>query len=60
MMEKPHKVLFQDLWFLSWIRKFQISMSILCLGWVDVDLNLHEEFIGLHVVLNICADTLVA
>ena len=59
-MEKPHTVLFQDLWFLSWIRKFQISMSILCLGWVDVDLNPHEEFIGLHVILNICADTLVA
>ena len=27
---------------------------------VDVGLNPHEEFIGLHVVPNICADTLVA
>ena len=33
---------------------------VLCLRWVDVDLNPHEEFIGLHVVSNICADTLVA
>ena len=33
---------------------------LLCLGWVDEDLNPHEEFIGLHVVPNICADTLVA
>ena len=33
---------------------------VLCLRWVDEDLNLHEEFIGLHVVPNICADTLVA
>ena len=27
---------------------------------MDVDLNRHEEFIGLHVVPNICSDTLVA
>ena len=33
---------------------------VLCLRWVDVDLNPHEELIGLHVVPNICADTLVA
>ena len=33
---------------------------VLCLRWVDVDLNPHEEFIGLHVVPNICANTLVA
>ena len=33
---------------------------VLCLRWVDVDLNPHEEFIALHVVPNICADTLVA
>ena len=33
---------------------------VLCLRWVDVDLNPHEEFIGLHVVPNIRADTLVA
>ena len=32
----------------------------LYLRWVDVDLNPHEEFIGLHLVPNICADTLVA
>ena len=32
---------------------------LLCLRWVDEDLNPHEEFIGLHVVPNICADTLV-
>ena len=33
---------------------------VFCLRWVDVDLNPHEEFIGLHVVPNICADTSVA
>ena len=33
---------------------------VLCLRWVDVDLNPHEEFIGLHVVPYICANTLVA
>ena len=33
---------------------------VLCLWWVDEDLNPYEEFIGLHVVPNICADTLVA
>ena len=33
---------------------------VLCLRWVDVDLNPHEEFICLHIVPNICADTLVA
>ena len=33
---------------------------VFCLRWVDVDLNPHEEFIGLHVVSNICADTSVA
>ena len=33
---------------------------LLCLRWVDEDLNPREEFIGLHVVPNICADTLVA
>ena len=33
---------------------------VLCLRWVDADLNPHEEFIGLHVVPNICANTLVA
>ena len=33
---------------------------VLCLRWVDVNLNPNEEFIGLHVLPNICADTLVA
>ena len=33
---------------------------VLCLKWVDVDLRPHEEFIGLHLVPNICTDTLVA
>ena len=33
---------------------------VLCLRWVDEDLNPHEEFIGLHVVPNICAVALVA
>ena len=33
---------------------------VLCLRWVDDDLNLHEEFIGLQSVPNIAADTLVA
>lgn len=33
---------------------------VLCLRWVDDDLNPHEEFIGLQSVPNIAADTLVA
>ena len=33
---------------------------MLCLRWVGEDLNPHEELIGLHVILNICVDTLVA
>ena len=33
---------------------------VLCLRWVDEDLNPHEKFIGLHGVPNICADTLVS
>ena len=33
---------------------------VLCLRWVDDDLNPHEEFIGLQSVPNIVADTLVA
>ena len=33
---------------------------VLCLRWVDVNLNLNEQFIGLHVLPNICPDTLVA
>ena len=33
---------------------------VLCLLWVDDDLNPHEEFIGLQPVPNIAADTLVA
>ena len=33
---------------------------VLCLRWVDEDLNPHEELVGLYVVPNICADTLVA
>ena len=33
---------------------------VLCLRWVDDDLNPHEEFIGLQCVPNIAADTLVA
>ena len=33
---------------------------LLCLRWVDDDLNPHEEFIGLQSVPNIAADTLVA
>ena len=33
---------------------------VLCLRWVDDDLNPHEDFIGLQPVLNIAADTLVA
>ena len=32
----------------------------LYLRWMDVDLNPHEKFIGLHLVPNICADTLAA
>ena len=30
----------------------------MCLRWVNLNLNQHEEFIGLHVVPKICADTL--
>ena len=30
----------------------------MCLRWVNVNLNPHEDFIGLHVVAKICADTL--
>ena len=30
---------------------------VVCLRWVDGELNLHEELIGLHLVPNICADT---
>ena len=33
---------------------------VLCLRWVGEDLNPHEELIGLHVIPNICLDTLVA
>ena len=33
---------------------------VLCLRWMDVEWNPLKEFIGLHVVPNICADTLVA
>ena len=33
---------------------------MLCLRWAGEDLNPHEELIGLHVILNICVDTLVA
>ena len=33
---------------------------VLCLRWVNVNLKPHEEFIGLHIEPNICADTLVA
>ena len=33
---------------------------LLCLRWVDDDLNLHEEFISLQSVPNIATDTLVA
>ena len=33
---------------------------VLCLCWVNDDLNPHEEFIGLQSVPNIAADTLVA
>ena len=33
---------------------------VLCLCWVDGDLNPHEEFIGLQSVLNITADTRLA
>ena len=40
--------------------KTSFLCSVLCLRWVDVDSNSHEEFIDIHVVPNICADTLVA
>ena len=33
---------------------------VLCLRWVDDDLNLHKDFIDLQSVPNIAADTLVA
>lgn len=33
---------------------------VVCFHWVDDDLNVHEEFIGLHLVDKINADTLVA
>lgn len=32
---------------------------VVCLRWVDGELNLHEELIGLHLVPNICTDTVV-
>ena len=33
---------------------------VVCFRWVDDDLNVYEEFVGLHQVDNISADTLVA
>ena len=33
---------------------------VICFRWVDLDLEVHEEFFGLYQVSNIAADTLVA